>query len=390
MNFEVISGTIECKLKTVIYGPEGIGKTTFASKFPDPLFIDTEGSTKHLNVKRLPDPKSWQMLLQEIQHVRDTPNICKTLIIDTADWAERLCIMDVCTRKGWSGIEDPGYGKGFTYLAEEFEKLLKSLDEVIQKGIHVVLTAHATMRKFEQPDEMGAYDRWELKLQKKTAPMLKEWADIVLFANYKTMAVKTSNGSVKAQGGKRVMYTTHHACWDAKNRFNLPEETDFNYEAISSCFELQSSGKATVAEEEMYFYHPESESLFSVAKGQPLPNDGLLQEISKERYEELKKGKVKKSKPLDINDNAEPQVHTIENTASEHDGDWDGIPDSLLKLMKENDVKPYEIQNVVAGKHYYPQITPIKHYKPDFIEEVLLAAWDQVFETIKNERDLPF
>ena len=30
--------------------------------------------------------------------------------------------------------------------------------------VNVVLTAHAQMRKFEQPDAAGAYDRWELKL----------------------------------------------------------------------------------------------------------------------------------------------------------------------------------------------------------------------------------
>lgn len=46
------------------------------------------------------------------------------------------------------------------------------------------ICAECMMRKFEQPDEMGAYDRWELKLQKKTAALVKEWADLLLFANY--------------------------------------------------------------------------------------------------------------------------------------------------------------------------------------------------------------
>ncbi len=65
-------------------------------------------------------------------------------------------------------------------MAEEFSRLLSACDLVIAAGIHVVVTAHAKMRKFEQPDEMGAYDRWEMKLSKQTAPLLKEWCDILL------------------------------------------------------------------------------------------------------------------------------------------------------------------------------------------------------------------
>ena len=62
---EITRGVIPTAKKVVIYGPEGIGKSTLASKFPDPVFIDTEGSTNHMDVARLPAPSSWQMLLQE-------------------------------------------------------------------------------------------------------------------------------------------------------------------------------------------------------------------------------------------------------------------------------------------------------------------------------------
>ena len=49
--------------KVVIYGPEGIGKSSFASQFPDPVFIDTEGSTDNMDVARLDKPTSWTMRL---------------------------------------------------------------------------------------------------------------------------------------------------------------------------------------------------------------------------------------------------------------------------------------------------------------------------------------
>ena len=216
-NYSVTGGIVQTAQRIVIYGPEGIGKSTFLSHFPGVCYLDTEGSTKRLDVNRLPNPTSWVMLMDEIDWViQNRP--CQTLAIDTADWAERLCTQHICSKFHKTGIEDFGYGKGYTYVGEEFGRLLNKLDEVIGAGIHVAIAAHAQIRKFEQPDELGAYDRWELKLSKQSAPLLKEWADTLLFANYKTNVITTEGGKNKAQGSRRVMYTQHAASWDAKNR----------------------------------------------------------------------------------------------------------------------------------------------------------------------------
>lgn len=231
---EIIRGKIPCAKKVVIYGPEGIGKSTFASQFPDPVFIDTEGSTNSMDVARLPKASSWQMILQQVDYVRTHPEVCKTLVIDTIDWAEAMCVQHICDKHRKNGIEDFGYGNGYVYVKEELGRFLNKLSEVVEANINVVLTAHAQIRKFEQPDELGAYDRWELKLGKKTSsqtsPLIKEWADMLLFANYKTfsVAVDDKGKKRKAKGGERVMYTSHHACWDAKNRYGLPEEVPFS------------------------------------------------------------------------------------------------------------------------------------------------------------------
>ena len=232
----ITKGKVESAKKIVIYGPEGIGKSTLASRFPNPVFIDTEGSTKEMDVARFPTPNSWNDILTMVEDTAAEPQ-CSTLIIDTADWAEQLCIKAVCQKAGVGGIEDFGYGKGYVYLQEAFSELLKSCDHCIDSGVNVVFTAHAMMRKFEQPDEMGAYDRWEMKLTKKTAPMLKEWADMVLFCNYKTEVITDQNTkSKKATGGRRVMYATHHPCWDAKNRFSLPDQMDMSFEPLEALF----------------------------------------------------------------------------------------------------------------------------------------------------------
>jgi hypothetical protein len=229
-------GIVARPQKVVIYGPEGIGKTTLASKMPDPLFIDTEGGSAHLDVRRIQKPENWEDLISVIKEVAATPDICKSLVLDTADWAEQMAIDHILKKYNQPSIEAFGYGKGYTYIGEEFARLLSALDSVIASGKNVVVTAHAKMRKFEQPDEMGAYDRWEMKLTRQSAPLLKEWCDLLLFCNYEVYTVTDQNNVAKAQGGKRVMYTSHHPCWDAKNRHGLPEKLDMDFKYLAPIF----------------------------------------------------------------------------------------------------------------------------------------------------------
>ena len=223
--------------KVVIYGAEGIGKTTLASQFPDPLFLDLEEGSSQLDVKRVDDISTWKAFGDVLAEVIKDPTVCRTLVIDTADKAEQMATLAVCQEKNVQGIEDIGYGKGYTYLAEKLASFISMCDLIVKKGVNVIIIAHAAMRKFEQPDEMGAYDRWELKLSKKVAQLLKEWADMVLFLNYKTTVLKVKDGPAKATGGERVVYTSHHACWDAKNRHGLPEMFQLSYEPLRQIFE---------------------------------------------------------------------------------------------------------------------------------------------------------
>ncbi len=370
---EIIRGKLPGAKKIVAYGPEGIGKSTFAAQFPDPVFIDTEGSTKDMDVARFPEPSSWTMILEQVAAVIRTPNVCRTLIIDTADWAEMLCITHVCATNRKSSIEEFGYGKGYTYIQEEFGKLLNLLTDVIKVGINVVLTAHAKMRKFEQPDELGAYDRWEMKLSKGVAPMVKEWADMVLFCNYKTMVVNVDGqgaqkGKNKAQGGRRVMYTTHHSCWDAKNRYGLPDEIPFEYDAICHIVE-ESTGPATPAKEER--------------KAAP--------STSQTRQEKSGSEARKSTQEPPKEEKAAPPVETKSEPINPPDVKVDErIPKSLRDLMIHHQVDEWDIQNVVAAKGYLTTDIPVWRYEevnPGFTDGVLVGAWDQVYAEIKKMKE---
>ena len=376
---EITKGRIATAIKTVIYGPEGIGKTTFASQFPDPVFIDTEGSTVHMDVKRLPRPDLWVELLNEVEYVRQNPGCCKTLVLDTADWAETLCSEYVCVRDQKPGIEDYGYGKGYRFLFEEFGRLLNALEQVREKGVNIVICCHAAMRKFEQPDELGAYDRWSLKLtdtpKASIAGAVKEWADMVIFANYKTIVVNVdgkgaAKGKNKAQGGKRVMYTTHHSCWDAKNRFGLPEEADFSYEVVRGVIEGGSTSSVTAGAVPP---SPEGEGSGNPKQESPSALARKVEEASKPKPQ-----------------TAAPDPAPVP-AAPDPGPEYAGLPPALVRMMQQENVTPDEVRYVIAQKGYYPADTPwsVITQNTQFMEGWLLhpQVWPQVVNAARMNRE---
>lgn len=379
---EITKGKIQKAKKVVIYGPEGIGKSTFAARFPGVVFIDTEGSTNDMDVARLPRPTSWNMLFDEIEYIKTHTNECRTLVIDTVDWAELLCVEHICAVHNKKGIEDFGYGNGYVYTKEEFGRFLNKLSDLIEIGINVVLTAHAQLRKFEQPDELGAYDRWELKLGKKTqsqtSPLVKEWADMLLFANYKTfsIAVGKDGKKHKGQGGKRTMYTQHHPCWDAKNRYGLPEECEFDYSVIADII----GGTNTVAPEpvkegkqQIEIQKPAKDNDFmNIPMNIPKDTDEKVDFDTGEKIEETKK---------------EPKVED----SVFHIADY--IPKALRDLMYPNLVSEEELMEAVYQRGFFPRGTPFQNLPQEFVEGCLIGAWPQVLDVIKTIRssyEVPF
>lgn len=391
---KIIRGKQPGAKKVVVYGPEGIGKSTFASRFPDPVFIDMEGSTKDMDVARTETPASWSMLLEQIQYVKTYPDICRTLVIDTIDWAERVCIEHICALHRKNGIEDFGYGNGYTYTGEEFGRFLNKLSEVIEAGVHVVLTAHAQIKRFDQPDEMGSYDRWELKLGKKTtsqtSPLVKEWADMLLFANYKThtVALDDKGKKRKAQGGHRVMYTSHHPCWDAKNRYGLPEEMAFDYESIASIIE-PAKGKPPKQPEPK---QPEPEAKPEKSEPERPELEQRPTEPEQKQPEPRQDASLKSTEPSEA-DAGQDIPENDPNSAFHID---ERVPKALRDLMIANTVFEEEIQSVCEAKGYVPIGTRLWEYddiNPGIIDGLLVASWEQVFQAIKEAREkeeLPF
>lgn len=353
MNFKVSTGIVERPLKVVLYGVEGIGKTTFASKFPKPLFIDLDNGSARIDVNRIQGVETWEDLLSIVQDFSEsTGNPYQTLIIDTADAAERLCIGYLCGKHGKKGIEDFSYGSGYAYLVEEFARFLLSLETCVTQGVNVVILAHAILKTITLPEEMGQYDHWELKLSTKTtnkvAPLVKEWADMLLFANYETMLVEDDKSKKKkAMGGRRMMWTSHTTFADAKNRFGLPDKLPFEYAQIAKCIPNGAAPEPV----------PEPEPA-PAAKQEPVPPKPVTPAA------------LAPKKPA-------PQTK------------HEALLGKVRALMAQAEMPERTVTESIAKKGYFPKDMPIDEYPDGFIEGVLIGAWDQIVKFIEDER-IPF
>lgn len=373
-------------VKFCIYGPEGVGKSTLASKLPHPIFIDTEGSTEHMTLCRYPRPKSWDTLLDMVADAGSLLNPGNTLIIDTADWAERLCVDALCASKGWKGIEDAGYGKGYVYLKEKFGALLDKLTDLQEKGIHVGFCAHAQLRKVERPEETGAYDHWELKVSKQVGPLIKEWADLLLFCNYKMMVIHgaTPMEKNKIAGGKRVMYTTHNPVWDAKNRFGLPEELPLDYEGIRAVFERAPRPAPEPVTHPMETGGTRPSGVFPGEEGKT-EGSGREERIATAAEPPRNDGELPEDPFLPEEPKPESEWTPEDKAQLEPTRLADRYPD-LAQLMDAAGVQYAEVQAAVSARGYFPGDMPIEMYPADFVRGCLVAAWESVKNLIMDMR----
>lgn len=374
---KIITGKMPGGIKIGIYGPEGVGKSSFAAKADGAVFIDTEGSTKQMDVARVAGIDGWADVIGAVDYFISHPDELKTLVIDTMDWAERMAGEAVCEEKHWKNLEDAGYGKGYVFLKQRMQELLDKLSQLADKGVNIILIAHSTVRKFEQPDEMGAYDRYTLKLnEKNVAPIVREWLDALFFVNYKTDVVKSSDGkTTKARGGqKRVMYANHTAAFDAKNRFGLPDEMPFDFDQIA-----QILAKAEPAKIEP------KQTIEDVLNTQPIqiPEQTATVTVAATLPKEATGKKAKKAEPAALD---RPDSMKSDNP------DKDKLLAQVWELMRRNAIPdPLIIQTVVAEKEYYDIAVPIKDYEADFIEGCLIEAWDTVNGLAQTKiNDLPF
>jgi hypothetical protein len=233
----VTTGKIKRPHLVLIYGIDGVGKSSFAAGAPKPIFLGTEDGTDHLDVARFPCPETWSDVGVALTELYKEKHDYKTLVIDSLDWLEPLLYAEICKDHTAKSIELAcgGYGKGYVEALVRWEGLIKHLNRIrIDRQMNIILIAHCEIKEHNDAANQITYDKFQLKLYKKTAPKFREWVDAVLFANFEIFSKKDGN-EVRVFGeGARKVWTEGRPGYDAKNRLGLPECLDLSWNAYVS------------------------------------------------------------------------------------------------------------------------------------------------------------
>lgn len=221
--------------RITVYSDEGMGKTTFGAQSPAPLLMRGEDGEGVLKIAMLPILENYLQMEEQLQALCSQQHEFLALVVDTVDHIEPLIWAETCRRNKWENIETPGYGKGYLAALDVWREYFAALNYLRNtKKMIIIQLAHAAAKKFANP-ETDTYDRYDIKLETKAAALLKETSDIVFFINKKVSIAQEDVGFNKKRKravgtNQRFLYCEQRAASTAKNRYNLPEQIEFDLE----------------------------------------------------------------------------------------------------------------------------------------------------------------
>lgn len=239
------SGRKQSPHRVLIYGPEKVGKSSFALGAPDPLFVDTEQGTDELDVPNRVQVHTWDEFMALLDEIQQSPGLCKTLVVDSVTSAERMAGQQVCAKAGKTALNEFAHGRGYTSVYAEWGRAMDLFQRIYtEQSINLVFVAHSTIATFKNP-EGDDYDRYTIELSKGVKSPLMKWVTEILFANFEALIdVDKDTKQAKGVGGKlRVLYTQHRDAYDAGNRHNLPERLELSWQSFADA--LQAGERRT-------------------------------------------------------------------------------------------------------------------------------------------------
>ena len=229
--------------RILLYGVEGIGKSTFGAQAPRPIFVQCEDGLDEIDCDKFPLATSYENVISALDELRTQQHDYETAVVDSADWLERLIWDKLCVQHGVNSIEkvDGGYSKGYTHALTYWREIIDHLNALRNsRGMAIVLIAHSKVERFEDP-ESSPYDRYSPRLHKHAAALVSEWCDAVLFATRKIRTQsedagfnrkRTTAHPLGKDGGERVLRCVGGPSCVAKNRYGINQELPLSWAAF--------------------------------------------------------------------------------------------------------------------------------------------------------------
>jgi AAA domain len=225
-----------------IYGAEGRGKTTLASKFHSPLFIPLErGIPSGLSVDAVEGVDSFEGYLAAMREIYSDAREYKTLVVDGTEMLEGHVVEYLCAKHNWKNIESPPFGKGWVAADDEWRRIIRSATAVRDKhGMTIVFIGHSDIVRVDDP-RAPSYTSYAPRLHKRARALLMDAMDAVFFLAEDLRVITENSGfndrtRASAATG-RFLFTEGRPAFTAKNRFGMPEKIplpiDFNFSELA-------------------------------------------------------------------------------------------------------------------------------------------------------------
>ena len=221
-----------------LFGEGGMGKTTLAAMFPNPVFIRTEDGTASLagndNVSLFPLATSTQDVLDAIEALATQKHDHKTLVIDSITQLATMVEAEIVAADPKAKSINQaggGYGAGYSTAAEKHRQIRDWAGSLAyEKGMNVIFIGHADTEMLDLPD-MDAFARYTVRMHKKSLPHYTDNVDLVGLIRLKTF-VRGGDGDKKRaiSTGEREIICHPQASSVTKNRFNVSEPLAFTFD----------------------------------------------------------------------------------------------------------------------------------------------------------------
>lgn len=220
--------------RVLLYGPEKAGKTTLASEFPAPVFLQTEVGTGKLELDTFGKLTSYAEVMDAIGTLYQEPHDFQTVVVDSVTAFQPLIWAETGERGDDKGnkkkrIEDFGYGKGYVYALAVWQEFLDGLNLLrIERKMNIVMIAHSKVDRFDDPETVS-YSKYDIDLHDKARDLLKRDSDVILLLK-PDVSIKTEDAGFNktraiGAGGRNVwMHTDSRPAYVAGNRYDLPEK----------------------------------------------------------------------------------------------------------------------------------------------------------------------